>query len=146
MAANHHSFAMMVGNLRFRMAPRLGAAGIHLKWNSANLRDSAVIQAEHALSLLRIMQEALSNALKHSRANNIAVIVSSDEHHLQIKIQDDGQGFDPTHIQRGKGMAGMARRARSIGAELDVLLGGGTTVIVKLPLELGAAAVADSRV
>jgi signal transduction histidine kinase len=134
LAGTEDSFAVMAGNLRFRMEPRLRAAGIALKWNSAALSDAAVVPVAHTLPLLRILQESLSNALKHSQATEIAVTLGSDSDALHIWISDNGKGFDPRQIRPGKGICSMEKRARSIGAELDVTRAGGTTVRVMLPL------------
>jgi signal transduction histidine kinase len=137
LAGTDDTFAVMAGNLRFRMEPRLRAAGIMLKWNCAALNDSAAVPAAHALPLLRIMQESLSNALKHSKASEIAVTLGTDDHALHIWVSDNGIGFDPQRIHQGKGVSGMEKRARGIGAELQIVGGpgvGGTSVRVSLPL------------
>ncbi len=139
LAGGDDSFAVMAGNLRFRMEPRLRAAGITLKWNSAVLHDSAAVPAAHALPLLRIMQESLSNALKHSQASEIAVTLGTDDSSLHIWVSDNGKGFDPQRMHQGKGVSGMEKRARGIGAKLNIEGGGGTTVRLRLPLAPAAA-------
>ena len=137
LAGTDDTFAVMAGNLRFRMEPRLRAAGIVLKWNSAALNDSAAVPAAHALPLLRIMQESLSNALKHAQASEIAVTLGTDDRSLHIWVSDNGIGFDPQRIHQGKGVSGMEKRARGIGAGLQIVGGpgtGGASVRVSLPL------------
>ncbi len=133
LAGGDDTFAVMAGNLRFRMEPRLRAAGISLKWNSAALSDSAAVPASHALPLLRVMQESLNNALKHSHATEIAVTSSSDDGGLHITVSDNGKGFDPQQVHLGKGMGSMEKRARGIGAVLDIATVGGTRVRITLP-------------
>lgn len=134
LSGDEDAFAVMAGNLRFRMAPRLRAAGITLTWHSAGLQDSAVIPAAHALPLLRILQESLSNALKHSQATRIAVTLTSDAEHLHITVQDNGRGLSEQPASRGKGVGIMEKRARGIGARLRIESSEGTTVQVSLPL------------
>lgn len=134
LAGSDDSFAVMAGNLRFRMEPRLRAAGITLKWNSAALHDAAVVPAGHTLTLLRILQESLANALRHSEASEIAVTLSADAQRLLIEVRDNGQGFDPQRVRLGKGISGMEKRARGIGAELEIDGSHGTRVSVTLPL------------
>lgn len=133
------SFAIMAGNLRFRMEPRLRAAGITLKWDSAALGDSAIVPAGHTLTLLRILQEGLSNALKHANATEIAVTISANDHGLDIAVSDNGKGFDVHRIRMGKGISGMEKRARGIGAMLEIDGTTGTIVRVSLPLTPRAA-------
>jgi signal transduction histidine kinase len=134
LAGTDDSFAIMAGNLRFRMEPRLRAAGITLKWDSAALGDSAIVPAGHTLTLLRILQEGLSNALKHARATEIVVTIGTNDHGLDIAVRDNGVGFDAHHVRMGKGICGMEKRARGIGAVLEIDGTQGTTVQVSLPL------------
>jgi signal transduction histidine kinase len=134
LAGSDDSFAVMAGNLRFRMEPRLRAAGITLKWNSAALHEAAVVPAGHTLTLLRILQESLGNALRHSQASEIAVTLGTDADQLHIAVCDNGKGFDPRSVRLGKGICGMEKRARGIGADLRFDGANGTSVWVTLPL------------
>jgi PAS domain S-box-containing protein len=86
--------------------------------------------------LYRIVSEALHNVVKHARADNAAVSVTSNEGVLRVAVSDDGAGFDsdaehPGHL----GLSTMAERARAIGADLTITSGpgAGTTVAVSLP-------------
>ncbi len=133
LAASDDSFAVMAGNLRFRMAPRLRAAGITLRWNSAGLGDADGVDGSKALPLLRIMQESLSNALRHSGASEITVTLTTSDDGLRIRIHDDGRGFDAAQVRFGKGIGGMEKRARAIGARLTIVQDLGTTVELALP-------------
>ena len=119
-------------------------AGIALKWNSAALSDAAVVSVAHTLPLLRILQESLSNALKHSRASEIAVTLANDGEALHLVVSDNGQGFDAGQIHVGKGVNSMEKRARGIGADLHIEGGpgaGGASVRVSLPLAQQAAGI-----
>ncbi|TAF27017.1 MAG: sensor histidine kinase [Verrucomicrobia bacterium] len=89
--------------------------------------------------LLRLAQEALANALKHSRATRITLALGVDEGRVRLRIADDGCGFLPDFTAAADlshfGMLGMRERAAKIGADLDVdsSSGRGTTVTVTLP-------------
>ena len=88
------------------------------------------------VELLRIVQEALANARRHSGAGRIAVALSSEEGWVGIEISDDGGGFDPAAVEGSSfGLSGMEERARSLGSRLEVssALGEGTRVSVKVP-------------
>jgi signal transduction histidine kinase len=135
MSDTDDQFGMVAGNLRFRMESRLRSAGITLKWDSSGFSDSAVVPASKTLPLLRIMQESITNALKHAQATEIRVVLSSDEQGLHIQISDNGKGFDVAKVRLGKGIGGMEKRARGIGAELSIKSRHCTVVRLVLPLD-----------
>jgi signal transduction histidine kinase len=89
-------------------------------------------------NLLRIGQEALTNAVKHGKAAHVEVELRFAPDAFELCVSDDGRGFDaaapsaPGHF----GLLGMRERAQEIGArfELRSLPGRGTRVLVKLPL------------
>lgn len=134
LAADDSAFTVMAGNLRFRMEPRLRAAGIALKWNSARLDEARQPRPAHTLPLLRILQEGLGNALKHSGASEIAVTLETLDNGLRLSIHDNGRGFDAAQVRWGKGLHGMEKRARALGARLETQSAEGTCIQVTLPL------------
>ncbi len=72
-------------------------------------------------NLLRIAQEALTNAFKHAQAHLIHLELSFEPGRVQLSIADDGLGFDPYRpLSDGFGLVGMHERSRSIGAELMI--------------------------
>jgi signal transduction histidine kinase len=81
--------------------------------------------------LLRITQEALSNATKHSRARLITIEASEMEDGILISVKDDGRGFDADSPTAGYGLMGMQERAEQIGATVTVIaeIDSGTTVV-----------------
>lgn len=109
-----------LGTLRFRMAPRLSAVGIHLSWDLQGLTEDVKINPDAILVILRIVQEALSNVLKHAGATQVQLTMKSSKEELSITIQDNGSGFDSKQPRPGKGLANMQHRAASIGAELSI--------------------------
>ena len=91
-----------------------------------------------ATQVLRIAQEALGNALRHSAAKRIAVKLGGDGERLFLKVSDDGCGFDPAGPEvRGQrlGLTSMEERATELGGTLRVTstLGEGTTVLLEIP-------------
>ncbi len=109
-----------------------------LEWRSELHRPSAM----QCLSLARIMEEALSNSIKHSQARSIRVSCQQPSPDtLIIRMEDEGLGFKPESAQDASGfsvgMRSMAARARRIGASLrvDSTLGQGTVVTVELALD-----------
>jgi PAS domain S-box-containing protein len=101
---------------------------------------------ETEAALFRIVQEAISNALKHAHAHAVTVTLRHDATRLEISVQDDGCGFEPELAQRrdrnSLGLISMHERADLIGAAFDVRSrpGEGTRIVVRLPLPQGQEA------
>ena len=87
------------------------------------------------MELLRIMQEALTNARRHSGARNILVSLRVEEEEVLAEVADDGRGFGPG-TSPGVGLRSMRERAASLGGELEVHSGPGegTTVRLRIPM------------
>lgn len=109
-----------LGTLRFRMAPRLAAAGIELDWQVSCPADSLELDPREGLSVLRIVQEAISNVLKHAGASRLTVSIDAGERALEIRIADNGRGFAEDTSGPGRGLGNMKKRAAAIGASLDI--------------------------
>jgi signal transduction histidine kinase len=132
------SLLLAFGNLRFRMQPRLKAAGITLHWDTQKLSNPLPLRPQDQLPVLRIVQESLANALKHAHAKTITVQAGSTETELTIRIEDDGQGFDVNAAKAqatGKGLNSLDKRARVLGAQLQINSSeGGSCMVLTLPL------------
>ena len=107
---------------------------VRVKLNLADCQCDLPPDVEY--NLLRIAQEAILNAVKHSGARTLRVTLDSTEHHLQLSVKDDGAGFDEsgTAPVGHYGVIGMKERAAQIGARLQVTSapGRGTTVSVMM--------------
>ncbi|MDQ4106084.1 MAG: ATP-binding protein, partial [Actinomycetota bacterium] len=86
--------------------------------------------------LLRILQEALTNARRHSGARNVRVTLRAERDEGLLKVADDGRGFDPETTPGGMGLAGMRERALALGGSMEVesRLDEGTLVRFRVPL------------
>jgi signal transduction histidine kinase len=88
--------------------------------------------------LLRIAQEAISNALRHAKPTVISVVLKGDLSLVTLEVRDNGTGIDRIRLesQDGLGIASMRDRAKHLDAQLDIRTapGNGTTVTVRLPL------------
>jgi signal transduction histidine kinase len=127
-----------LGNLRFRMQGRFKAAHVPLSWTMVNVPDTFSLPATATLPILRVLQESLTNILKHSHAAEARVYVTTRTPPLAlvIEIYDNGKGFDtrltPT---RGRGLTNLHKRANRIGGELEVISGrSGTRITLTVPL------------
>jgi signal transduction histidine kinase len=84
--------------------------------------------------VLAIVTEALSNVVRHARAQQVQVMARSADGRLQLTIEDDGVGMNPT-ADAGYGLRNMRDRARLLGGSLDISSpdGQGTTVRLDIP-------------
>ncbi|HEU4850521.1 MAG TPA: ATP-binding protein [Telluria sp.] len=91
---------------------------------------------ELAISAYRIVQEALSNIMKHSTASRAGVMLKMNEAALDIVISDDGDGFDPAVASEGIGIIGMRERVVAMGGTICIQSApaAGTTIAISLPL------------
>ena len=100
-------------------------------------------QLPHRLSppvettLYRIVQEAMTNAARHSRATTLSVVLTSRNGRVQVIVEDNGCGFDPEAARRAEtsvGLHSMTERADLLGGNLQIESGDdGTTVYVEVP-------------
>ena len=96
--------------------------------------------------IYRILQEALNNAAKHSRADTVTILLTIDESTLIFEIEDNGCGFDPHRLSNksgslsGRGLLNMQERSEICGGSflLHSRPGAGTTVSVSFPLNAEA--------
>lgn len=107
--------------------------GVKVRVSAQGLTED--LPDEHKTCVYRVVQEALNNSVRHAQARGVRIEVTGQDRAIQVLVQDDGQGFDPSQCQ-GLGLLGMAERVRHAGGEIDLDAGPGrgTTVRVKLPL------------
>lgn len=90
--------------------------------------------------LYRVTQEALANTVKHANARQFIVKFSPDAHGIELRIADDGEGFDPTQVDSSQhlGLQSMADRIRALDGtfEINSAFGEGTLIIIRVPLAL----------
>jgi len=143
----HDDLPTVLATLRYRLQPRLDAAGIELVWDVAVMPALAPFAAQAALQLQRILLEAFTNVLKHARATRIVMHASWHSEAtpplVRIVLTDNGRGLpsapgDARHA--GHGIANMRSRAQSIGAQLHIETasdaGGGTRLRLDWPCAL----------
>lgn len=120
----------LLGTLRWRIAPALQANGITLQWQCDALPAQFLALDSARMHLMRLMQEAFSNILKHSRATRTefsATVLAGGG--VRMALSDNGQGFE-SNQRHGIGLDSMRARASAIGATMTVHTtpGSGTTV------------------
>lgn len=130
----------LLGMLRYRLQHRIEAAGVQLRWRMADLPQLPWLEPSLALDLLRLIQEAIANALKHAGATELTLAVRplvarDDGAAIELLVSDNGCGFDPIDSRAaGRGLRTMHSRAQRLQAELAVLSGAGEGTVVRLRL------------
>ncbi|HVF02003.1 MAG TPA: PAS domain S-box protein [Rubrobacteraceae bacterium] len=95
-----------------------------------------------SVELLRVLQEALTNARRHSGARNVEVRLGTEDGEILVEVSDDGRGFDVASVRAGVGLSAMRERIEGVGGTFAVYgrPGEGTRVVVSIPLGYGTPA------
>jgi signal transduction histidine kinase len=111
----------------------IGGFGVQL---DVELESDRRLNRDTETAIYRIVQEALSNAVKHAGAAGVSLRVTQLPDRVQVAVEDDGGGFDPDAVHAGFGLTGMRERALLAGGRLWVTSaeGGPTRVAAVLPL------------
>lgn len=99
------------------------------------------VPPETGMQVLRIVQEAITNTMKHAGTTEIAVILKGRDDFIELNISDNGSGFELASLEKSAyphfGMSNMRERVEQLGGlfEVDTKPGAGTKVIVSIPIE-----------
>ena len=133
------TFGELLAPLRHRTSQLLDANGIDCRWQVSNI-EALELPPSQSLDLLRFLQEALTNTLKHSGARRVDVTVTCAGAELQLEVRDDGQGFVVADAGKGAGagLRSLHARARRLGAELRLeSRPGATQLALRMPVKTG---------
>ncbi|AFL82023.1 histidine kinase [Aequorivita sublithincola DSM 14238] len=111
---------------------------IRLKYLKASLKitgDIVPLNSANEIIIFRIIQEFLSNVIKHAKATKLCVHLDYNEKTLKVTIEDDGVGFDISEKTANSGMLTMSKRAELLKAEFSITskIGKGTQLFLKYP-------------
>ena len=97
--------------------------------------EATDLAPDREIAVYRVAQEALANVARHAGASRVAVDLNATGRHLELRVRDDGCGFDSQRRRKGLGLDGMAERARLVGGELDIESspGEGTELVMRVP-------------
>ena len=101
------------------------------------------LKSNEKTEILFVLQEALSNIVRHSEASTASVKITDIADELNIKIHDNGKGFDEDHIlqstadpqhaeRKHYGLANMKARIESIGGTLEIISKGGLSIVIRI--------------
>jgi signal transduction histidine kinase len=119
-----HTLQFALANWRNRGDWRLQAAGLALDWQIPVALEELIFQGDTVLQIMRILQEAATNAVKHAQATVLRVQISSEAGQWHLDIEDNGKGLpdidQATPSLGGRGLRNMQERAAKIHARLDM--------------------------
>jgi two-component system, NarL family, sensor histidine kinase UhpB len=98
--------------------------------------EHAMLEMDQEIAIYRIAQEALNNVAQHSAAGRVEIdLAAGNGRGVELRVRDDGRGFDTSTQNGGLGLGGMAERARLVGGRLDIrsLPGRGTELTLVVP-------------
>lgn len=114
---------------------------IRVEFNSKRFATpNARLSFDVGVAIYRVVQEALTNASRHSNAEVVSVILEGDDRQVRVIVEDDGVGFDvekfmSSPVENGRlGLMGMQERVQLVGGEFKIDSGAGTTIVVTIPL------------
>jgi signal transduction histidine kinase len=111
----------VLGNFRYRMEPRLAQAGVRLEWQVDADARSPALSSEQVLHTLRIVQEAVANALKHANPTLVRLRYAETGGGWQLEVADDGPGLAAHAEGHGEGLTNMRARANQAGLRVEVM-------------------------
>jgi signal transduction histidine kinase len=97
----------------------------------------ARLPSEIETVLYRIVQEALTNVVKHAQAEHVSIVLTPKDSSVTAVIEDDGRGFSPDGDGEGLGLVGMRERVALVDGRLEIESseGLGTTILVEVPVQ-----------
>ncbi|MDR2857209.1 MAG: hypothetical protein LBV50_05110 [Novosphingobium sp.] len=131
----------VIAPLRHRITRSFEALGVTCRWTLpgtgpgvAAADEVRLTDARVSADVMRLVQEGLTNALRHSGASRVDVELAAEGTALAISIRDNGRGFDPAAVPAGLGLRSMQTRTRRLGGTFAVRSSGeGTELRFTLP-------------
>lgn len=128
----------LVAAIEWQVQQFQARTGIQCHWTTTANEIEVELSREKATAVFRILQEILTNVLRHARASNLYIKLSDTKEYFEIEVRDDGQGITESQMinSRSLGLLGMKERALLVGGEVNISgeQGVGTTVVVRVPL------------
>jgi signal transduction histidine kinase len=110
-----------------------------IKCEYTSTLENLKLDREHSTAIFRILQESLTNIVRHAKATKVNITLKEEADGLVLEIQDNGKGISESDVKKKNsfGLLGMKERAWLLGGRVDVqgVQGKGTTIKVKIPLK-----------
>lgn len=134
----------LVAALRWQLDEACGRAGLQCRGHFPEAEP--VVEPDTAIALFRVLQEALTNVLKHAQARRVDVTLDVTDTHVRLIVADDGRGIAHADLSRAQthGLAGMRHRVAAVGGTLQIgrPVGGGTEIVALAPRSARSASAA----
>jgi signal transduction histidine kinase len=100
------------------------------------INPAATLPSAASIQVLRVLQEAIQNAIKYSNADRLEIKIDSTGREIMMNIQDNGKGFVESEIKLGNGLYNMRKRAEELGGSLEIQsqISSGTSVLLIWPV------------
>jgi PAS domain S-box-containing protein len=126
----------LVAAIEWQIEQFQSRSGLKCHWT--NNAKEIELDREKATAVFRILQEILTNVLRHAGATNVYVKLGRTKHYFEVEVKDDGRGITESQRlnSRSLGLLGMKERALLVGGDVRVTgkEGAGTTVVVRVPV------------
>jgi PAS domain S-box-containing protein len=126
----------LVAAIEWQIEQFQSRSGLKCHWT--NNAQEIELDREKATAVFRILQEILTNVLRHAGATNVYVKLGRTKHYFEVEVKDDGRGITESQRlnSRSLGLLGMKERALLVGGDVRVTgkEGAGTTVVVRVPV------------
>lgn len=127
----------LLATMRYRLNSRLALAGIQLEWHMTDLPALEWFTPTHALHFMRILQESITNIIKHAQATRIHISAKQVDEWIEVVVEDNGLGFDIDAVRPGRGLRNQQMRIGQLNGEIhiDSNQTQGTQLRLRLPLQ-----------
>ena len=100
----------------------------------SDVKSDIIFSSVNGITIFRVLQEALNNAIKYAEASKIDITVVEKNNELKITIKDNGKGFDMNKIEMGNGLENMQKRMEEIEGKIDIKskIGEGTSICIHI--------------
>lgn len=101
-----------------------------------NVKNNYQLTSKQGINLFRVVQEAVNNAVKHSKSTEINIILNENENQLSLKIQDNGKGFDyEEKRKKSYGLTNLQNRIKELNGDFEVRSNqNGTVILISIPI------------
>ena len=131
--------SLLLGDIRYRIEQRLQRQGIRLNWSARLAQPARMLAPQHAIALQRLVFELVTNTLKHSGAQVVALSTWDDaDANLHLSYSDDGCGYRIDNTRTGVGTRSIQRRVADLGAEFALSTAHGSGIQIHLSIPANA--------
>jgi two-component system, NarL family, sensor histidine kinase UhpB len=109
---------------------------IHFTFREEGNVSELKLDPQKRRDLFLIFKESINNAAKYSHCKNIDIFLSSRDHRLEMRITDDGRGFDRVTAKQGNGLRNLQERTQSAGGSLSLKSGAGAGTAIQLQMPI----------